>query len=757
MSISKNNLENKVKYIYELLKSELEKNDNSLKYLDNLNNPNSLKNKSKTDKKYIEYYNEHSINNYNLLIYRNFLLILMFMRKFHKDNTNLIKKNTKNNLDKFILQKLKDTTSLKTQYIKLFDFDSGTKLTFNTFIKKVFDDIDPYFTDDININIENLVISDSGDTDEFKIKKFINYWIDLLKNNTIEEKKKLIQEKNKLLKHKLLKNKDEILKERDTLIKERDNLLKNNPLEKDDVIISIFLQIVSNNSKTSNIPTSMSSFLRYYVYHDLNHKRSDTESVYFSGVGTNELVSNIVNDSKNKENNRFGKELLIGTDDDNEISLQIRKIRYRLITSKFDLFSNIKNWNILDTLFKDNSFDIVVSIPPETLTLLETSQFINDNVKHNVKRYINYNPLPRKNLSSFVHYYNSKLISKNKTLMVVPISFISMNNYTKNLNSSENNEKRNQFTENNIGTLRFKEIVEEQLIKKIMLLPKGMFDHTKEQCVLLEITKISNNGVMLIDGTQYTHIDRNKNVLTNRNPIKVVFDSEEKIYKEKTLVSTYVDYNSIINEYNYNILPSFHLNKSDTTQINKENISNIFKITKSQRFNEVVGKTQQEKKQEIDISFISKSNFNQFHFSSYKDGVKKKSIIKDVSNFSHSSKLENNDILIYSNYSNSSDITIMELHKKEICISNHNLIILRIKDTSDKKIHKKLFLWLLSEQGHNHLLSIVKVTNGKNVLSIEDLKNISINYDEIDDKQFDKIKKKVKSINTQIDTLNKLY
>jgi len=727
MSISKNNLENKIKYIYKLLKSELEINSTSLEYLDNLrdaqfenildktkyknfkDNPNLFQSKSKIDKKYIEYYNEYSLNNYNLLIYRNFLLVLMFMRKFHKDNTDLIKKNTKNNFDRFILQKLKDTTSLKTQYIKLFDFNSGTKLIFNTFIQKIFDDIDPYFTDDIDINIENLIISGSGDTDEFKVKKFTNYWIDLLK-------------------------------------------------EKDEVIISIFFETLPKEFKTFNIPISMSSFLRYYIYHDSNHKINDTQSVYFSGVGTNELVSNIVNDSKNKENNRFGKELLIGTDDNNEISLQIRKIRYRLITDKPDLFSNIKDWNILDTSFKDNSFDVVVSIPPKNLTLLETSKFINDDgVIHNVQRYINYNPLPKKNLSSFIHYYNSKLIAKNKTLMVVPISFISMNNYTKNLNSSENNEKRNQFTENHISTLRFKEIVEEQLIKKIMLLPKGMFEHTNEQCVLLEITKTSNDGVMLIDGTQYTKIDRNRNVINNNSTLKVVFDSEEKKYKDKTLVSTYVDYNSIINKYNYNILPSFHLSQSDTAQTNQENISNLFKVTKSQIFKIVEGITQEDKKKEINISFISKTCFNQFHFSSYKDGIKKKTIIKDISNFSHSSKLKNNDILITSNYTNSSDITIVELNKKEICISNHNLIILRIKDTNDKKTYKKLFLWLLSEKGHKHLLSIVKITNGKNVLSIEDLKNISINYDEIDDKKFDKIKKKVKSINTQIDGLTKLY
>ncbi len=657
MLISKNNLENKIKYIYELLKSELEINRESLKYLDELNNSNSLNNKSKIDKKHIEYYNEYSLNNYNLLINRNFLLILIFMRKFHKNNTDLIKKNTKNNLEKFIIQKLTDTTSLKTQYIKLFDFNSGTKLTFNTFVQKIFDDIDPYFTDSIDVNIENLVISGSSDTDEFKIKKFVNYWIDLLK-------------------------------------------------EKDDVIISIFFETLSKEFKTFNIPISMNSFLRYYIYHDSNHKRSDTQSVYFSGVGTNELVSNIVNNSKNKENNRFGKELLIGTDDDNEISLQIRKIRYRLITDKPDLFSNIKDWNILDTSFENNSFDVVVSIPPENLTLLETSQFVNnDNVKHNVERYINYNPLPTKNLSSFIHYYNSKLISKNKTLMVVPISFISMNNYTKNLNTLEDSEKRNQFTENNISTLRFKEIVDEQLIKKIMLLPKGMFDHTKEQCVLLEITKTSNNGVMLIDGTQYTQMDRNRNVIKNNSTLKVVFDSEEKKYKNKVLVSTYVNYDSIINEYNYNILPSYHLSQSATIQTNKEYISNLFRVTKSQRFKEVVGKTQLEKKEEINISFITKTHFNQFHFSSYKDGIKKKTIIKNISNFSHSSKLENNDILIHSNYTNSSDITIVELNKKEICISNHNLIIIRSKDTNENRTYKKLSLRLLSEQVHKYQIS----------------------------------------------------
>ncbi len=720
MSISNNNLQNKIKYLYKSFKIELELNEPTLDWLDELKYEkfmsvdksieckdtiditNTMYSKKEIDEKYIKYYNEYTYNNNILVIYRNFLVVLFFMKSFHRKNTDKINTKNSNALERFILEKLPSKKAVtKTQYQKLFNNNSNINGIFNDFSKLIFKDLD------ISINIRNLVIGYVSNEDEFQQNKFINYWIDLLKEENI-------------------------------------------------VIISTFFEVLANDYKTFNIPTSINSFLRYYLYNDTAHNRNSTESVYFSGVGTNVLISSVVSDSLNKKSDGFSRKLNIGIDDINDVSLQIRKIRNRLITDNTDMIDTVVSSDILDTSFENSIYDTVISIPPQNLTLMQTSMFISDNkdndfINHNVERYINFNPLPKKNLSCFVHYYNATKIAKNKILMIVPISFITLNDYTKNLNSLENIENRNQFTESNIHSVRFKEIVEEQLIKKVMLLPKNMFSHTKEQCVLLELSTTANDGVMFIDGTKFTKIVKNQVVFQNKQSSKNEFDGSTNKH--------YVEYNSIIHRHNYNILPLYHLSSKNTTIDTPNSIktlSSVFKITKSQRFNPIMGKNQTEQKKEIEISFISKSNFNQFNITSELDSIKKRTIIKDIKKFNHSSRVLNNDILIHTNYVNASDITIMQMKKSEICIANHNLIIIRNKSNNSTE-SQKLFLWLMSEKGHEYLTSISKNTNGKYILKIDDLKDIPISYDDIDISVFEKVKKEVNSINNKIDRLKKLY
>ena len=74
--------------------------------------------------------------------------------------------------------------------------------------------------------------------------------------------------------------------------------------EHNDSIIYIFFETIQSVFGTFNIPPSMSSFLRYYIYNEKNDGnkpiRTNTQSVYFSGVGTSSLISSIVGDSKKK-------------------------------------------------------------------------------------------------------------------------------------------------------------------------------------------------------------------------------------------------------------------------------------------------------------------------------------------------------------------------------------------------------------------------------------------------------------------------
>jgi hypothetical protein len=111
--------------------------------------------------------------------------------------------------------------------------------------------------------------------------------------------------------------------------------------------------------------------------------------------------------------------------------------------------------------------------------------------------------------------------------------------------------------------------------------------------------------------------------------------------------------------------------------------------------------------------------------------------------------------LIFTNYKDSSDITFIDINKKYFCYSNHNLIILR---GETEEYAKKLFLWLMSEQGHNQLTHLVKITNdNKSVLKVEDLRKLQIDFSSIDINKFSKIKNKVNHLNKQIKVLKSLY
>ncbi len=629
------------------------------------------------DEKKLQYFNEFSYNVDKLVIYRNFLIIMSFVQTITNNNNQGIK-------DK----KIQDFFKLNITPRIPFENNNKTKklITKQILKEKILVDKERN-TWDIDSLLSKYIR---------EIFPFLNIEITLSSLNHSDERNKFIY-----------------------------SLLPLSSLHFEESM-SLFLEVLDNTSFGQNIPTSMSTFLRYYIYNDKRNvekeeRRNNFKSLYVGGVGSTHLISKLVSDSLSKTDDGFGRKLNIFLDDENKYSKEIRQIHYRMITSEYSEFTNIDESDILTSSIPDNSIDVCISIPQKTLNTLQNDILL-QYPKHNVDRYINNNPLPTKNISSFVHYYNTTKLMKHKGYMIVPISFITLLNQSDN--KSLHDDVRTRFNETDLYNKSLIEIIKERLIKKVLLLPPKMFTHTQEQCVLLELTSTKNEGInfsQLVD--KFLKIKNYKPTLNLKfeQKIKTIFDhyNQDDLYVDKNgeivdntsksnnLVSKYITYNDIENNYNFNILPMYHLQQLSTNNTQK----NDFKIIKLQRLNTQIGTNK--------VKYISQSVFSTY-------GITNTSQLEDSKMILYKTNynkylIQSGDILIYETFKGKKDLTYVEMEDECLLLGNHNLFVLRSKD---KDTSKKLFMYLYSNEGQTLLKSLVRSNSKKEVLTVESLKNI---------------------------------
>jgi hypothetical protein len=374
--------------------------------------------------------------------------------------------------------------------------------------------------------------------------------------------------------------------------------------------------------------------------------------------------------------------------------------------------------------------------------------------------------------------------------MIVPISFINTNAYSTKLFTKDiallNNGEIVDRVDAKIESASYQEflhhyrmgkIIEQRKIKKIMLLPKKMFYHTDEQCVLIELTKEKNSGIQFIDITNVDHlIERNGNFVSiNNNPrLKHIYDaynvptlfvntnaqSVNETAGNAILVSKYVSYNDVIQS--SNLLPTYHLKHQHTNADEQhKDITEYFDVIKLQKF---TIDSSNVKGENVDVGYFAQSEFSQYGITSNDEltNIVKTKIKKDNKRVDRLYRVYNNDILIYVHYKDRKDMTMVQINNDDICIGMHNLIAIRLKEQYQKQdgYAKALFLWLMSNNGQEALKSITK-TNSDNrpLISINDLKMLQVDVSDLDDakasfrkmvNEIVKIKKSIKSIHDLI-------
>lgn len=753
---SKQQLVSSLKFVYELLKYELGESDDSKEYLNDLANSKFFhinddireqdndeiydKEQYILEKKIYDYeglkaIDDYRYNNDRLILFRNFLLLLIFMRSMY-------------------LPEIKKSKKSKNAHIAYFqnnadEYETAIKLYKAMFTKN----------DDINEHVNNAYSDFIDETFEtlsedihFDLYKMFNRAIDSSSNNTNQKTNitKLINAFNKLL--------------------TRGN----------QAIVTLFFEVFGNEFGHMDIPQSMMSFLRYYVYNDAlsTPSKQIIQSLYVNGVGTNNIIAKFIGDIKGSNNDAFKNEqLVLATDDSNSISAQIRIIYNRLITNQSPIV-NVENNPLLNDEI-DSKYDAIISVIPEKLDLFTEREVL--------EKYPLY---PKHQIPLYTFYEKTIECMNRKSLMIVPISFISSNAYStklfaEDMTSLDNGDDiERDKTKIDSGSYqeflhhyRMGKIIEQRKIKKIMLLPKGMFYHTDEQCVLIELTKEENSGIQFIDITNVDHlIERNGNFVSiNNNPrLKHIYDAynvetlfvntNAQIVNQTAgnaiLVSKYVSYNEVIQS--LNLLPTYHLKHQHTNadEQHKE-ITEYFDVIKLQKF---TIDSSNVKGENVEVGYFSQSEFSAYGITSNDEltNIVKTKIKKDNKRVDRLYRVYNNDILIYVHYKDRKDMTMVQINNDDICIGMHNLIAIRLKEQYRKQedYAKALFLQLMSNNGQVSLKSITK-TNSSNrpLISIDDLKMLRVDLSALDDakasfrrisNEIVKIKKSIKSMNELI-------
>jgi len=801
-NIDKKNIDN----IIEFIKYEIDRNTNISQELKDYKKKlfeDKFLTPDKFDKRTVQYHDEIDEEMDINLIYRNFLLLLHFMNTFinHREKMEIYIEKDK---DYFLNQD--NNLGLSTLFNNLFIYGTIRKnsedynaqdiqKTFNNFIhgyskrlRKKYIVINKFSKDpkqeyklmngfpikpenryifikgyskELDLELKNRYIIDNG---YFKKPKeefiFINGYFPK-ENSFIEEFPIDINFSNMLFNSKSVdigKDKQEEQTVRNIRAFYRSfKSLSELSLQSS---IRLFWESIEGKHNNKNIPQSLNSFLRYYILNDTYGQRSNHKSLNVSGVGYDSLVSRLVLDEKNigKKGYESAKELEVTIEDKDSLSQQCRYIHFKLIDSDYDT-KDIEELDFHSTTY-DNNIDICISIPPTHLPTYMSEEFleISSNKNTDFKRFKGYFPLPTKNLSILVHYYHTIKLMKSKSFVVVPLSFLSLMNLNKSgsvgtdtdsINNDSKYFSRNKIHETALYNQRIKEIIDEQHIKKIMLLPKGMMTHTNEQCVLLELSKERVEGVHILDSvskfstvlnSQLTLDNRKykkklKDVFDNQDTIDVYVDKNSKIVspdssKEKFLVSKYVSYSDIKNpdKYDYNLLPSYHF--TDTEDSDESSVFEVLDdfIIKSQRktFKDgsdilhIVGQTEFGKYGITDVSKVQK-----FH-----------NIILKKNQY----LLKNGDILLYETYKTREHMTYIEMDETLNALSPNNTFIIR---TENIELSKEIFMYLYSDEGQNKLCSLVKSNGSKEVLTVEPLKKLTYKKT---GKSFDDYKIKVSKI-----------
>jgi len=704
----------------------------------------------KLNKQKLEYFNELDKELDVYLIYRNFLLLLHFMETFNnnreemksfiikKDDyyTTVVQIENENNEKESLIQPLK----LSTLFRKLCTFGSVQEKeeqfntqyiqeTFNRFVDSKFMDKDKTLSKfPIKISFADMLIDNT--TYEVKINE---------KDTTVRKRidgelvKKIVHvEENTAIQKMTVKN-----------ISTFYNSFRSLSQLSYESAIRLFWKVLEGKYNNKNIPQSLNSFLRYYTLNEKSRKPKKSrksrkiETVNITGVGYDSLVSRFVLDKNAKLN--------ISIKDKNPISQQCRYIQFKIIDDTF----NTDNINEIDFYDKssDTKIDVSISIPPTELPTYLSEEFLSvDKSSIHYERFKNQFPFPSKNLSVFIHYYHSMKLMKSTGLIVVPLSFISvmnLNNSKKDksihINFTIEDFERKKSHENLLYNYRIKEIIDEQQIKKIMLLPKGMLGHTTEQCVLLELSSEIQDGIHIINSVEkLSKMVDGQLVLNNNQNLKNVFEYDEidDVYvnnngkiidesytKDRYLVSRYVSYKDIQNpkSYNYNILPSYHLTDSIYSAQSKKILPD-FEIIKSQRKTFKSGTET--------LYELGQTSFSKYGITTVPDIQKKtKVLMKHYQYF-----LKDGDILIYETYKSREHMTYFEMKESESVLGTNNLFIIR---TENIELSQQLFMHLYSDEGQKKLLSLVKSNGKKDVLTIESLNELRWLKT---DKSFDKYK-----------------
>ncbi|MDP3588885.1 MAG: hypothetical protein Q8R58_12630 [Sulfuricurvum sp.] len=750
---SKQQLISSLKFVYELLKYELNANGNSKEYLNDLANKkfydinddireqdnDELYEKERyiLEKKIYDYdglkaIDDYRYNNDRLILFRNFLLLLIFMRSMYLPEIKKSKKS--NNAHIAYFQNNAD------------QYDSAIVLFKQLFTKNdnLNEHIDAAFDDFIRENFE-----DSSENIQIDLNEFFNRAVQSGANDSFRKTNmtKFINAFNKLL--------------------TRGN----------QAIVTLFFEMFGNEFGHMDIPQSMMSFLRYYVYNDASNTPSNpiTQNLYVNGVGTNSIVAKFIGDIKGSNNDAFKNEqLALATDDNNSISAQIRIIYNRLITNQSPIV-NVENNPLLDNKI-DSKYDAIISVIPEKFDLFTEREAL--------EKYPLY---PKHQIPLYALYEKTIKCMNHKSLMIVPISFISTNAYSTKLFAEDialldngddidrdDSKIKSASYQEFLHHYRMGKIIEQRKIKKIMLLPKGMFYHTDEQCVLIELTKEENSGIQFIDITNIDHlIERNGNFVSiNNNPrLKHIYDaynvptlfvntnaqSVNEIAGNAILVSKYVSYNDVIQS--SNLLPTYHLKHQHTNEDEqRKDIAEYFDVIKLQKF---TIDSSNVKGENVDVGYFSQSEFSQYGITSNDEltNIVKTKIKKDNKRVDRLYRVYNNDILIYVHYKDRKDMTMIQINNDDICIGMHNLIAIRLKEQYQKQdgYAKALFLWLMSNNGQEALKSITK-TNSDNrpLISINDLKMLQVCLD-TDIKKFGQIKKSISTLKRQTKQLMTLF
>lgn len=776
---SKSRIKNCVTNIGNLLKSEISRNKDTKDYLDRLKDEKydelydelqlktdtKLLSKDEINSELTKYLSEYFYNLERSTLFRNYLLLLFFMKSIKSDFVT--GPNKDKTLNDFFISNIDEenrTITYKTLLHKLIYRQDGlgeAKYKDTSIIQKLFDK----FTDTFIYSLDDKIIN--KDSLDFNFDDLLEYNEDYQKINR--------------------DNIDDSNFEKATINQFINNIIPLTTIHITDAIRAFF-DVYETSYGNSTIPDSLSSFLRYYIYNDSYKNRNNTNSVYLSGVGITHTISKIISDSKTSKGEGFGRKLDIGTNDSNIISQQIRLIHYRINTNNFSEFVSISNRDILDNT--DDKYDVVISIPPAKLDTLTIDKLIpKDTIfggLHEEERYKEFNPLPTNDLSSFIYFYDSMKLSNNKVMIVVPLSFLNTNQY-KNIDLDEQIEsgleiKRNKINEAYIHARLVKKIIEEQHIKKIMLLPKDTVLHTNQQCVLIECSNNTNQGIHFIDSTErFTQNIEGKSVLDNnkyRKKLKDVYDFKgSNCYvdgksaivksdsdKTKYLVNKFISYDDIINKFKYNLSPKFYLNDGSEFSESSENLKPLdeyFDIFKLQQF-----KVEHAAKGMIELKFYSKNEFSEFGIT---ESTMIDESIESIVNLSSKkyvkfNKVYDGDILIFVNYKNKLDITYVSIAAtdKNEYLAKHNLMVLRLKNSKNSDFSKSVFMYLMSKSGEAKLQSLTTRTNAnKPLLSIDNLKSLNVDfYSEFiseNSEKFRKVDNQIKKINQGIKNLENIY